>query len=257
MSAPSDRGVVKGVAAAERRLLGQVGEGDEALRPTRRSQAAVADCDGKPFDDRTNDAAPNRLRKSLVVGGENAGQMLAVAAEEFVSSHAGEHHLDTCVTRGLADQQGVDSGWVADGLVEQVDDARQQFGDLGRDLDLVQRNSVARRNFARVDRVLGHRFAALVLWPECDRVSVDRLVVPLGQHAHDARVEPARQHRRHGDVGDEVRGDRLLNYGSKVDGRPRSRPWPRRQRSTSSGGPLRSRQAGTRPTFPAAACARP
>ncbi len=133
---PQSLRVVEGVAAAERRLFGHVGEGREALRPTRGSQASVADCDRHPLDDRTNDATPNRMRKSLVVGGVNARQMLAVSTEKFVSSHTGEHHFHTCGTCRLADQEGVDSGWVADGLVEQVDDARQQFGDLGRDLDL-------------------------------------------------------------------------------------------------------------------------
>ena len=88
----------------------------------------------------------------------------------------------------------------------------------GRDLDLVQVNAVLPGDLARVDRVVRHRLQLLVLRPEGDRVRVDAGRLLVGEHRDDAGVQPAGQEARHRDVGDQVRGDALLDDGLQVGG---------------------------------------
>ena len=111
-------------------------------------------------------------------------------------------------------------------------------------------------HLAGVDRVVGHRLELLVLRPEGDRVRVDARIEPLRQHGDQAGVETAAEERGHRDVGDQVRGDRLLDH--RAAGRRAARPPPRSRRrspaSTSRAGCCRP--AGTRPTNPAAASPR-
>ena len=56
--------------------------------------------------------------------------MLAVAAEQFVGAHAGQDDFYAALTGGVAHEQCVDGGRVADRLVEHIDDARQQVHDV-------------------------------------------------------------------------------------------------------------------------------
>ena len=71
-------------------------------------------------------------------------------------------------------EQGVDRGGVADRLVEDVDDPRQQVDDVGLDLDLVQPDAEVGGHLPGVVRVVGHRLEPLVLGAEGDRVRLDR-----------------------------------------------------------------------------------
>ena len=100
--------------------------------------------------------------------------MLAVAAEQLVGAHAGQDHLDAALARGLAHEQRIDRGGIADRLVEHVDHAGQQADDVRRDLDLVQVDAELRRDLPRVDGIVGHGLQPLVLGPEGDGVGVDR-----------------------------------------------------------------------------------
>ena len=110
-----------------------------------------------------------------------------------------------------AHQQRVDGGRVADRLVQGVHHAGQQVDDVRRDLDLVQLDAVPRRDLTGVDGIVGHGLQPLVLGPERDRVGVDLLGGPVGQHGDDAGVQAAGQEAGHRHVGDQVGGDRLLD----------------------------------------------
>ena len=119
--------------------------------------------------------------------------MLAVAAEQLVGAHAGQDHLDAALASGLAHEQRVDRGGIADRLVEHVDHAGQQVDDIRRDLDLVQLDAELRRDLPRIDGVVGHGLQPLVFRPEGDGVGVDSLARLVRQHGDDARVQAAGQ----------------------------------------------------------------
>ena len=80
-----------------------------------------------------------------------------------------------------------------------------------------------RGDLARVDGVVRHRLELLVLGPEGDRVGVDRWRPLVRQHGDDAGVQAAGQEARHRHVGDQVRGDGLLDDRPEVGGRARRR----------------------------------
>ena len=85
---PQLRRVVQGVAAAERRLLRQLGEAEEALGPAAVAKAAPTGRDGEPVHARRDHARAKRLRERLVPRSQNAGQVLAVATEQLVRAHS-------------------------------------------------------------------------------------------------------------------------------------------------------------------------
>jgi hypothetical protein len=73
-----------------------------------------------------------------------------------------------------------------------------------------------RGHLAGVDRVVRHGLQALVLGPERDRVRLDGRVAPGGHRRDEAGVQPPAEERRDRDVGDEMRGDRLLDHLREV-----------------------------------------
>ena len=199
---------VQRVAAAEGLLLAELGEAEEPLRPADGADAAAAGDHGHPLDERRDDAGTQRPRDPAVASAEQVGEVLAVAAEQLVGAHPGEQHLDPGGTSGVAHEQRVDRRRVTDRLVEDVDHPRQQVHDVGRDLDLVQRDAEVRGHLPRVVRVVGHRLEPLVLAPEGDRVGLEGRVLVRRQRGDDARVQPATEEGGHGHVGDEVLGHR-------------------------------------------------
>ena len=210
------RRVVEGVAAAERRLLRQLGEAEEALGPAAVSKPPPAGRDGKPVHARRDHARTERLWQRLVPRPEKAGQMLAVAAEQLVGAHSGQQNLDAGVAGGLAHQHGVDRGRIADRLVEHIDDPREQVHDVGADLDLVQPDAQVRGHLAGIDRVVGHRLETLILRTERDGVGLDGGVAARGHRRDEARVQPAAQEGGHRHVGHHVRRDRLLEHRLEI-----------------------------------------
>jgi hypothetical protein len=136
--------------------------------------------------------------------------VLAVAPEELVGAGAREQHLDPCLPGGLADQERVDRGRVADRLVEGGHHPRQHVGDVGLQLDLVQAQPQLVGEAAGVVRVVGHRLQAAVGLPEGDRPRLDGRILAVRQGGDDARVEPPGEQGGDRDVGDQVRPDRLL-----------------------------------------------
>ena len=213
--------VVERVAAPEPRLLGQLGEGQEALGPAGVAQAPAPDAHRDPVD-REPHAGPGRAGQPTVLAGQQARHVLAVAAEQLVRAHPGQDHLHPALAGRLAHQQRVDGGRVADRLVQRVHHARQQVDDVRRDLDLVQLDAELRRDLAGVDRVVRHGLQPLVLGPEGDRVGVDLLGGAVREHGDDAGVQAAGQEAGHGHVGDQVGGDRLLDDPAQVGRGPAS-----------------------------------
>ena len=212
-------GAVERIAAAEPWLLGQLRERQEPLRPSGVTQAAACRTDREAFHGGSHHGAGSGWQPP-VLAGHDAGEVLAVAAEQFVGAHPREDHLDAALARRLAHEQRVDRGRIADRLVEHVDDAGQQANDVGRDLDLVQFYAVPGRDLPRVDGVVRHGLQPLVLGAERDRVRVDAGIGPVRQDGDDAGVEAAGQEARHRHVGYQVRGDRLLDHRPQVRGRP-------------------------------------
>ena len=100
--------------------------------------------------------------------------MLAITAEQLVGAHPGQDDLHAACPGCLAHEQRVDRRRVADGLVEDVDHARQQIDDVRRDLDLVEIDAVAGRHLPGIDGVVRRRLQPLILRSERDRVGIDR-----------------------------------------------------------------------------------
>ena len=99
--------VVERVAAAERRLLGQLREGEEPLGPPHRAQAVAPDRHRQPIHRRPHDAAPYSSRQALIAGRRDAGGVLPVAAEELVGAHPRKQHLHARVARALSQMSTV------------------------------------------------------------------------------------------------------------------------------------------------------
>src|SRR6266852_5407686 len=137
--------VVQGIAAPEPRLLRQLSKGEEALRPPRVPQATARCTDRQPVHGGTHDSPPEARREPAVPAGQDAGKVLAIAAEQLVGAHPGQHDLHAALAGGLTHEQRVDSGRITDRLVEHVDDPGQHVHDVRRDLNLVQRDAVALR----------------------------------------------------------------------------------------------------------------
>ena len=72
-----------------------------------------------------------------------------------------------------------------------------------------------------VDRVVGHRLAALILGPEGDRVRVDGRIGSLGEHRDDARVEATAEECRDRRVAHHVRDHGVLYDRDEVVRRAR------------------------------------
>ena len=117
-------------------------------------------------------AGPDRAGQAVVPAGHQAGELLAVAAEQLVGAHPGQQHLDAALPGRLAHQQRVDRRRVADRLVEDVDHPRQEVNDVRGELDLVQVDAELPGHLAGVHGVVRHRLQLLVLRPEGDRVGV-------------------------------------------------------------------------------------
>ena len=86
--------VVERVAAPEPRLLGQLGEGQEALGPAGVAQAAAGHADREAVHGADRTAARGGAGQLAVVAGHDAREVLAVAAEQLVGAHPGQDHLD-------------------------------------------------------------------------------------------------------------------------------------------------------------------
>ncbi len=211
--------VVEAVAAAERRLLRQLGEAEEALGPAAVPKSAPAGRHGKPVHARRDHTRAKGPRERLVPRPENAGQVLAVTAEQLVRAHSRQQDLDAGVTGGLAHEHGVDGGRVSDRLVEHVDDPGKHVHDVRADLDLVQSDPEVCRHLAGVDGVVGHRLETLVLRTERDGVGLDGGVTARRHRGDEARVQAAAEKGGDRDVGHQVCRHRLLEHRRQVRGR--------------------------------------
>ncbi len=204
--------VVKGVAAAERRLLRQLGEAEEALGPAAVSKPTPAGRNGKPVNARRDHAGTERLWQRLVLRPEKARQVLAIATEQLVGAHSGQQNLDAGFPGGLAHEHGVDRGRIADGLVQDIHDAREHVHDVGADLDLMQPDAQVCGHLAGIDRVIRHRLETLIFRTERDGVGLDSRVAARGHRRDEARVQPATQKGGHRHIGHHVRRHRLLEH---------------------------------------------
>ena len=142
--------------------------------------------------------------------------MLAVAAEQLVRTHSRQQNLDARFAGGLAHENGVDRGWVADGLVEHIDDPRKHVHDVRADLDLVQPDPQVRCHLAGIDGVVRHRLETLILGPESDGVGLDRGVAARGHRRDETGVQTSAEKGGDWDVGHNVRRHRLLEDSRQV-----------------------------------------
>src|SRR5260370_1013233 len=98
-------------------------------------------------------STPHGSRQACESVSHEAGEVLAVAAEQLVGAHPGEDHLDTAVPGRLAHQQRVDGRGISDRLVNDIDYPGKKADDVRRHLDFMQADAEVGRYRPRLNDV--------------------------------------------------------------------------------------------------------
>ena len=129
--------------------------------------------------------------------------MAPVAREQVVAARAGKEHLHAALARELADVEDVERRRIGERLVELHHHPLEVGGHpVGIDADRLERDAEVLRDAARVREVVG--LALVLAAGRLDGEAADSRVHLARERNHGARIEPARQERAHGDVGDHL-----------------------------------------------------
>ncbi len=134
-------------------------------------------------------------------GGEQVGDVGVVAAEQLVAALAGEGDLDLA-RRQLGDQVGRQRRGVAEGLVEGLDQLREELDRVGAQDDLVMLGAVALGDQPRPLELVEARLL------EADREGLHRIgLLAGGERDQTGRVDPAGEQHADRHVGNQVGAD--------------------------------------------------
>ena len=135
-------------------------------------------------------------------------QVAPVAAEEFVTTHARQDHLDI-LPRELRHQVGGDEGRIGNRFVQMPQQPRQQRHHVRLDNDLAVLRAETLRHLARIGQLVVQRLGGAAV--EADRIGADRLLRVLGHETdHGAGIDPARKEGADRHVADHLHAHRLL-----------------------------------------------